>query len=61
MEKPASYETRATPTYNVWGFKLIDSHDDVMIEQQWRNQGFEWVTQEIPDGWEVIGFYGDTT
>ena len=59
-KQPAKFEERTAPTYHVWGFKLLDEWGDELICQQWRNQGFEWIDQQIPDGWEIIGFYGDT-
>ena len=57
--KPDAFKARSTP--DVWGFRLIDQFGDDLICQQWKNLGFEWITQDVPDGWEVIGFYGDTT
>ena len=45
---------------NVWGIKFLDGWGDVLFCQQWSNRGFQWVEQRVPDGYEVIGFFGNT-
>ena len=54
------YASSSSNDIYVNGIKFLDKNDNELVKWEGHKENGTWETKEIPDGFEIIGLYGDT-